>query len=159
MPLRWLLLLLVAALTTLSCLGGVPPLQRVSDRARELNLAARFGQMGVVMEMVEPQVREDYQLRRKLWGGQIRILDVEVTNVSLRDEEHAVVGVSFSWSSVTDSLLRATNVTQEWENRVELGWVLVRETRHGGDVGLFGEMLPEIDRARPDVHRPSRTLR
>jgi hypothetical protein len=155
---RLLLGLLVSVLMS-GCLGGVAPGQRLSDAARELNLAARFGQTAVALERVDPSVRADYQLRRRSWEKELRILDVEVTAISIRDETHATVGVHFSWSSVTDSLLRSTELVQEWENRPAQGWMLVREVRAAGDTGLFGEMLPVEEPPHPDVHRPSRTIR
>lgn len=149
---------LLLALSMSGCLGGVPPGQRLSDAARELNLAARFGQTAVALEHVDPSVRSDYQARRRDWDKELRILDVEVTAISIRDEKHATVGVHFSWSSLSDSLLRSTELLQEWENLPQ-GWMLVREVRVAGDTGLFGEVLPQQEPPHPDVHRPSRTIR
>jgi hypothetical protein len=157
-PMLRSLVALLVSLSVSGCLGGVPPSQRLSDAARELNLAARFGQTAVALEHVEPSVRADYQARRQNWDKELRILDVEVTAISIRDETHATVGVHFSWSSLTDSLLRATELVQEWENRPQ-GWMLVREVRTAGDIGLFGEVLPLREPPHPDVHRPSRTIR
>lgn len=134
------------------------PVQRVTDAARELNLATRFGQVDVAVHHVHPTVQPDFLSRRAEWGKQIRILDVELASIHIEDEEHASVTVEVAWSSVTDSLLRSTKLGQDWEN-VRSGWKLVRERRLSGDAGLFGEALPQLEPSHPDVHRPSRTIR
>ncbi len=139
------------------CFSGASPGQRVSDAARELNLATQFGQMSIALSHVASAVRNDFLQRRAQWGREIRIADVELTGLSVIDEDHALVMVDVGWSPLADSQLRATRLAQEWENLPE-GWKLVRERRVAGDLGIFGEVLEPRNTAHPDVHRPSRTL-
>ena len=61
--------------------------QRVSDAARDLNLAARFGDLEGAAALAAPAVRAEFLARRALWGGEIRILDVELQG--LRVDEAA----------------------------------------------------------------------
>lgn len=138
-------------------LTGVSPLTRVSDAARETNMATRFGQMDLALGHVAAQARPTFIERRAQWGQGVRILEVELSAIHIVDEEHASVVVDVSWTSLTDSLLRSTQLTQEWENQ-KAGWVLTRERRLSGELGLFGEALTNLTPPHPDVHRPSRTL-
>lgn len=133
-------------------------MQRVTDAARELNLATRFGQSEIAVRHVAAAVQTDFLSRRAAWGKSIRVLDLELAGIHLADEDHASVTVDVAWSSVTDSLARSTKLTQEWQSE-RAGWKLVRERRLAGDLGLFGEALPELAPPHPDVHRPSRTIR
>lgn len=133
-------------------------MQRVTDAAREMNLATRFGQVEIAVHHVNKAVQTDFLTRRNAWGKVIRILDIELAGIHVADEDHATVTVDVAWSSVTDSLARATKLTQEWENETA-GWKLVRERRVSGDAGLFGEALVELEAPHPDVHRPSRTIK
>lgn len=139
------------------CFAAATPMQRVSDAARDMNMATRFGQVEVAARHVDRAVQTDFLSRRTQWGKTIRVLDLEIAGIHLVDEDHATVTVEVSWSSVTDSLVRATKLTQEWQNE-RAGWKLVREHRLSGDMGLFGEALPELEPPHADVHRPSRTL-
>jgi hypothetical protein len=150
-------LMLPLALGFVGCMTGVAPLQRVGDVARETNFACRFGQTEIALSHVDPSARQAFLERRALWGQSIRILESDTVAISLIDESHASVVTDVAWSSVTDSLLRATKVQQDWENR-KAGWVLMRERRLSGEPGLFGETLTQLSPPHPDVHRPSRTL-
>lgn len=140
------------------CFASATPAQRVTDAARELNLATRFGQVDIAVHHVHHTLQADFLSRRAQWGKQIRIHDVEFAGIHIANEELASVTVDVAWSSLTDSLLRNTKVQQEWQN-VRKGWKLVRERRLSGDAGLFGEALPQLEPSHPDVHRPSRTIR
>jgi hypothetical protein len=139
------------------CFAGMAPLNRVSDAVRDTNLSSRFGQLDVALRHVEASARPDYLSRRATWGHSIRILEIETAGITLDDEAHATVVIEVAWSSVEDSLLRTTNVRQDWENR-KTGWLLMRERRLSGEPGLFGETLTQLQPPHPDVHRPSRTL-
>lgn len=150
--------LLLPALLIQGCFATATPVQRVTDAAREMNLATRFGQVAVASRHVDMSIQTDFLNRRAQWGKAIRVLDIELSGIHVADEEHATVTVDVAWSSVTDSLARATQLTQEWEY-VSRGWLMVRERRVAGDTGLFGEVLPVLTQAHPDVHEPSRTIR
>jgi hypothetical protein len=154
------MLMALVGLVATGCLGlgSATPVQRVTDASRELNLATRFGQLEVAVPHVDGAARTEFLSRRAQWGKMIRILDVELSGIHVADEEHATTTVDVAWSSVSDSLLRATKLMQEWESK-RAGWLLVRERRLSGDTGLFGEAMPELEAPHPDVHRPTRTIR
>ena len=150
--------ILAVVLVLTGCFASATPMQRVSDAARDLNMATRFGNVEAAIKHVDAAVQSDFLVRRSLWGKAIRVYDVELSGIHLIDEEHASVTVDVSWSSVSDSLARATKLHQEWKSE-QRGWKLVRERRIAGDLGLFGEALPVLEPPHPDVHRPSRTIR
>jgi hypothetical protein len=148
----------LVALAAQGCFATATPVQRVTDAARELNLATRFGQIEIAARHVDAAVQTDFLSRRAQWGKQIRVLDVELAGIHVADEDHATVTVDVAWTSLTDSLARSTKLTQDWESK-RAGWMLVRERRLAGDTGLFGESLPLLAAPHPDVHQPSRTIR
>ncbi len=139
------------------CFATATPMQRVTDAARDMNMATRFGQVDIAARHVDSAVQTDFLSRRAQWGKSIRVLDLELAGTNLVDSEHATVTIDVAWSSVSDSLVRSTKLTQEWQSE-RAGWKLVRERRLAGDIGLFGEPLPQLEPPHPDVHRPSRTL-
>jgi hypothetical protein len=149
---------LLVALALSGCFATASPVQRVTDAAREMNLATRFGQIEIAVRHVDAAVQTEFLTRRSAWGKNVRILDVELAGIHIEDENHATVSVDIAWSSLTDSLARATKLTQDWQNETA-GWKLVRERRSSGDAGLFGEALEELEAPHPDVHKPSRTIR
>jgi hypothetical protein len=147
---------LIVALAT-ACFAPASPVQRVSDAARDLNVATRFGKMDMVVSHVDASVRADFMARRSQWGREIRLVDIDLAGVEIRDETHAVVIVDVSWVPLRDNILRSTRLSQNWEDNGH-GWKLSRETRVAGDHGLFGEVLEIQDGPHPDVHLPSRSI-
>lgn len=131
---------------------------RVNDAAHDLNVATRFGKMELATSYVDPSVRADFIARRSQWGREIRIIDVDLGSVDIRDETHAIVTIEVSWVPLRDDILRTTRITQTWEDKGK-GWNLTREVKAAGDQGLFGEVLEVQDTPHPDVHLPSRTLK
>jgi hypothetical protein len=74
------------------------------------------------------------------------------------EQKEALVEVVVSWMRVDESHLRATRVAQVWREK-NGDWMLTREKRVAGDVGLFGEHV-EVQRAPTrDVQYPTTTLR
>jgi len=150
-----------ACLVTLAmvsgCFAPASPTLRVNDAANALNVATRFGKMELAVSHVDSSVRTDFMARRSQWGKEVRIIDVDLGSIDVRDESHAIVTVDVSWVPLRDNILRSTRVTQNWEDRGQ-GWKLTREVRAAGDLGLFGEILEVQDTPHPDVHLPSRTL-
>ena len=140
-----------------ACFAPASPAQRVSDAARDLNVATRFGKMDMVVSHVDASVRADFMARRSQWGREVRLVDVDLAGVEVRDETHAVVTVDVSWVPLRDNILRSTRLSQIWEDNGH-GWKLTRETRLAGNHGLFGEILEVQDTPHPDVHLPSRNL-
>jgi hypothetical protein len=148
-------ILLVAGLA--GCFAPVSPGQRLNDAARELNVGTRFGKMDFVVVHVDANAQSDFMQCRVQWGKEVRLVDVELVGIQLLDPTHATTTVDVSWVPLRDEILRATRITQNWEDAGR-GWKLVGEHKSSGDPGLFGEVLVLRNQPRPDVHLPSRTL-
>jgi len=152
------LLVAVFILVSLSgCFAPVSPMQRVSDAARDLNVATRFSKMDLVATHVDATFRSDFISRRQLWGRELRIVDLELSGVQIEDNTHGRVLLDVSWVPLSDGILRSTSVEQRWQDDGH-GWKLVNEQRKTGDTGLFGEVLVPANEPHPDIHLPSRTL-
>ena len=152
-----LLLALVLALS--GCMAPVTPATRVTDAARELNLACRFGRMDIALGHTSPGARTQFLERRSTWGRSVRILDVELAALRLKDESNAVIHVDVAWVRDTESSMRSTRVAQMWRDG-DGGWRLVREQRVHGDMGLFGEAVPAPRETQPrDVQFPTHVIR
>ncbi len=151
---------LFAAALTLFVAGCVaPPSQatRATDAARELNLASRFGRMDIALANTAPGARDNFLERRLTWGKQVRIVDVELAGMSMKDEFNAMIQVDVAWVRQDDDTLRATRIAQTW--RDDGGWHLVREQRMAGDLGLFGEQIRMTPVEQRDVQFPTKTIR
>jgi hypothetical protein len=145
-------------LSQVSCLAPQGPASRATDAARELNLAARFGRMDVAVGRTSAGARSSFLERRAEWGKNVRVLDVELAGMAMKNHENALIYVDVAWVRMDEGALRTTRVAQTWRD-ADSGWQLVREQRVAGDVGLFGEY---VERARPahrDVQVPSKTIR
>jgi hypothetical protein len=137
----------------------LPPTQsqRVIDSARELNLATRFGRMDVALGGTAKGARDLFLERRTEWGKNIRIVDVELSGLAMKDEFQATIQVDVSWVRVNDDTLRTTRIAQTWKD--DGGWHLTREQRIAGDLGLFGEPMVLEPAAPRDVQYASKTIR
>lgn len=137
----------------------LPPTQsqRVTDSARELNLATRFGRMDVALGQTAKGARDLFLERRAEWGKNVRIVDIELSGLSMKDEFQASVTVDVSWVRVNDDTLRTTRIVQTWKD--DGGWHLTREQRVAGDLGLFGEPIELVPEAPRDVQYASKTIR
>jgi len=151
-------LLAVCLLPVASCLAPPPASQRATDAARELNLAARFGRMDLAVGRTAPGAREQFIERRAQWGHSLRILDIELAGLSMNESTRALVYVDVAWVRMNEDELRSTRLAQTWHEQ-DHGWLLVREQRVSGDLGLFGEHVTVVQRPLVDVHFPSRTIR
>ena len=152
---------LIAVLLS-GCFAPPPPSQRVAEVAREVNTAARFGRMDVALEHTADGMRGHFSKHREMWGGEIRVLDLELSALSMKDTENATVVVDIQWMRLDEDTLRMTRVEQTWRGATgDHGWTLVRERRVGGDIGLFGERVARLEPAAPrgDVQFPSKTIR
>lgn len=148
----------VAALALAACVTPPPASERVTDAARALNVATRFSRMDVALQSTAPSFRSDFIKRRAGWGDTVRVLDVELAGLNMKDAAHATIQVDVSWNAANSSLLQRTRLEQTWSDEGR-GFVLVRERRLAGDIGLFSEALGVQPDPRPDVHFPSKTLR
>jgi hypothetical protein len=139
-------------------MGPQTPAQRASDAARELNVNSRFGDIAGTVTMTAPSVRSQYLSRRAEWGKLVRVVDVDLGGFQMNDAEHATVLVDFQWTRVDDGTLHTTRVLQEWA-ATEGPWMMVREKRQSGDIGLFGEpMGPTSAPPRPDYQFATRVI-
>jgi hypothetical protein len=145
------------SLALAACAAPIAPSSRVTDAARELNLAARFGRMDIALGLTAENAKSTFVERHATWGDAIRVLDVELSSLAMPDSHSAWLQIDYSWMHIDESSLRKTRVAQLWHDKN--GWQLVREHRIAGDVGLFGERARARVTPRPDVHRPSRTIR
>lgn len=155
-------LLAVCLATIPACMAPRPPSQRVADVARETNLAARFGRMDFALEHTADGAREHFSKRRLDWGNAVRVLDFELSGLRMKDAENAVVMVDIQWMRVDEDTLKVTRVEQSWRGGAEdHGWMLVRERRVSGDLGLFGERVARLDHEKPhgDVQFATKTIR
>jgi hypothetical protein len=147
------------AVTWAGCMHPLPPSERVNEAARNLNVNSRFGDVGGLASMTATSYRDMFLTRRAAWGNMVRVVDVELAGMTMKDGSHASVSVDFSWTRVDQGTLQMTRVMQEWED-AEGGWQLVREKRISGDLGLFGEKLPErAEEPRRDVQFATTVIR
>ena len=121
-------------------MGAMTPRGKLDEAVQETAMASRFGRHDVAMEHVAGASRTGFIKRHKLWGTDVRIVDVEIGGVEKSGSKEAVVLVGFSWFRPNEGTLRATVVRQTWKNDDGTGpWFLVEEERASGDVGLLGE--------------------
>jgi hypothetical protein len=135
-----------------------PPARKISDIARDVNVATRFGRMDVAIEHTAEGHRSEFLRKRADWGKEIRILDVEITKLELKEQDSAEVLVDVGWVRMSEGLLRSTRVKQQWKS-LENDWQLDAEERFSGDIGLLGENVVVLHPEAPrDVHFPVKTL-
>jgi hypothetical protein len=158
-PLRLTVAAALVAWVGVGCLAPATPSRRVTDAARELNYAARFGRMDLAVARTADAARSHFLDRRAQWGRDVRVLDVQMTGLSLDDDgKKALVTVDVAWTRIDEGSLRSTQLAQVWKDQPG-GWKLVRERRVQGDVGLFGEHVEVIKPPSPDVQFASKTIR
>lgn len=151
--------LLVAALAS-SCFPPPSANQQVMEAARELNVHSRFGRLELAATYASPAARAGFLERRATWGEGVRVMDVEIASLTVNDEqEQALVEVLVTWMRMDESSVRATRIAQVWREK-DNDWLLVREKRVAGDVGLFGEATTsEAPAVVRDVQFPTTVLR
>jgi hypothetical protein len=150
---------LLALGVTPACMLHRSSSERLVDAAHKLNVSARFGQLDTAVEQTSRAARATFLERRKSWGGEIRVVDVNIAGMDLLDDEHAEVTVQYAWTRMDEGTLHSTVVKQYWENPKLGGWRMEREQCASGDVGLFGERTPTPGpSARGDVHFATKSL-
>lgn len=128
---------LALAFAVAGCMSPTTPAQRLTDSAIEMNTASRFGRMDVALEHVAADARQEFFKQHASWGRSVRIVDVEIAGMNLREKDEADVFLTVSWQRADEAELRLTHVAQRW--RDDRGWRLRSEERKGGDYGLLGE--------------------
>lgn len=134
--------------------------QRLNYAATDLNDAARFGRMDVAADLTSPDEQGEFAKRRLQWGRNVRVVGVQLAGIEMGDKENADVTVEIAWTRMDEGTLRSTQIRQAWQDQPGAGWVLVKEKRLDGDLGLFGEEVVELPREPVrDVHFPTKTIR
>jgi hypothetical protein len=147
------------ALLLLGCMTHQSSSERLMDAARDLNTAARFGRLDVAAEHASASSRSMFLERRQTWGNDIRVVDVNLTRMDVRDDDHAEIVVQYAWTRMDEGVLRNTGVRQFWTNLEKGGWQLEREQHAAGDYGLFGERAVDNFVHPPgDVHFQTKSL-
>lgn len=155
MPRFWLLVML----SVLSaCMPSQVPAREVSEVARDLNIAARFGRLDLAAEHTSDGHRKRFIESRAEWGTGVRVVDVELAQLNVPDSEKAEVIVDVSWVRIDEGLLRSTRIRQNWQNPGG-GWQLDGEERIAGDFGLLGENVLILRPESHDAHFPTKTIR
>jgi hypothetical protein len=157
---HWIALACFAPAAIAGCASSLSPRMKLDEAVQDMNTAARFGRIDLATERVAGTVRQDFLKRHRLWGADVRIVDVEIGSVEKMTEKEAVLYVSYSWFRPTVGSLRATTVRQTWKNNDGNAdtWALYEEERAGGDVGLLGEppvvvLKPETPKVRFETTR------
>ena len=121
--------------------GCTPPTRadKLTDAAYDMNMATRFGRMDVAMSYIGPKARKQFLDSHASWGRGIRISDLEFAGLDMPKEDEAIVLVHVSWQRVDESTLRTTSIKQKWVDDEKSGWLIVDETRVGGEPGLLGD--------------------
>lgn len=141
------------ALVFTACMGAMTPAQKLDDVVKEANEAARFGRTDLAVEKVAPAARTAFVKRHRMWGGDVRIVDIEYAGVEKMSESEAVILVGFGWFRPAEGMLRTTTVRQTWKNDRGSGpWYLFDEERAGGDLGLLGETVTVVKPEKKNEH-------
>ena len=149
---------LLAVFVLGACMMPPPASEKATDAARELNIAARFGRVDVAAGLAASGARAEFLRKRAAWGGEIRVVDVELAGMTMPDSDHAVFQVDYSWMRMDEDTLRSTRVTQRWSS-LKGSWALESEKRAAGDVGLFGEHVDVLRPARRDAQFATKVIR
>ena len=152
------LLSLACTLFLGACMMPPPASEKATDAARECNVAARFGRIDIAAGLAASGARDGFIKRRALWGGDIRVVDVELGGLSMPDSSHAIFQVDYAWMRTDEDTLRSTRVAQNWSS-TKGGWTLESEKRVAGDVGLFGEHVDVLRPAQHDTQFATKVIR
>lgn len=144
-------LLLGASLV--GCLGPAStPRGKLEDAVQETNIAVRFGRTDIALEHVAMADRDAFLKRHRLWGVELRIVDLEFAGIDKIEAKQATLFVTFAWYRPNEGTMRQTKVKQTWKS--EGGpWFLTDEERADGDVGLLGE--PAVVVLKPTQQKPT----
>ncbi|MCU0656983.1 MAG: hypothetical protein MUF64_17525 [Polyangiaceae bacterium] len=111
--------------------------QRVQEAAYELNVGLRFGHTSMALEKVASQERAEFLKRHRHWNGKLRVVDVDLVGMNVREGE-ADVFVSIQWQRSDLSDVFTSVIQQKWKDHRGT-WLLTSEALAQGDKGLFLE--------------------
>jgi hypothetical protein len=149
---------LLCAFALTACPMPPPASERATDAARESNVAARFGRIDIAVDRTTADFRAEFLRHRAAWGGDVRIIDVELGGLTMPDSDHAVFEVDYAWTRVDEDTLRSTRVTQRWTSS-KGSWVQESEKRSTGDIGLFGEPVEVLRPRQRDAQFATKVIR
>jgi len=121
------------------------------EAARQLTTNLRFGRMELVMEHIAPSEMSTYVTTHKAWGGTIRIAEAEIEGLHLTAKDEATITVRIAWYEASTQELRQTMLRQTWRD-MKGSWLLTAEARADGDLGLFGEKVPNATPVSDEPH-------
>jgi hypothetical protein len=134
--------LMIALLALSSLIAGctltqLSPSARLSESVYQLNDMSRWGQVDMAVAAVSAKYKTLFRARRKEWGENIAIAEVELLFQQMApDKESGVSEVAMSWTEANGVILRKSYITQRWAN--ERGtFRLVEEAIKKGDPSLF----------------------
>ena len=151
-------LTIACALLLGACMMPPPASEKATDAARELNIAARFGRIDIAAGRAASEERAEFIRRRAMWGGEIRVVDVELAGLTMPDSDHAVFQVDYSWMRLNEDTLRSTRISQRCSS-LKGPWALESEQRVAGDVGLFGEHVQVLRPTQRDTQFATKVIR
>ena len=131
-------------LTLGACVPPPGPMEKLTNAAYDMNTATRFGRMDIAASHVVSHAQRDFMARHREWGGDLRIVDVELNGVRLVTPETAAVSLKVSWHRLATSEISTSVVSQKWTSTGD-GWKLTVEGRSGGAPGLFAAPPPELE--------------
>lgn len=143
----WAAFLTIAALAFPACaLPPASPSQRLSEVAHNMSMLTRFGRTASALDFVDPSEKQAFSERRAPWEKEIRLLDVELTELRLLSKEEADIEMTVLWQRPAEADVRETQVTQHWKDGRK-GWKLFSESAKSGDLSL----LPSIKPLKPEA--------
>ncbi|MRG94509.1 hypothetical protein [Polyangium spumosum] len=136
--------LLLVALAASGCMMPQTPTDKLMDAAYDHNTALRFGRMDIAREHVVASAREAWAQRHASWGGRVRVVDLELSDVRMKARDEAEVRVRVEWQRIDEAELRTTELVQKWRNAS--GWRVHAEECASGDTALLDR---PADTAKP----------
>jgi hypothetical protein len=132
------------ALSGCMLIDSISPEVRFSDVVHRVNDEARWGRIDLASQEVALTHRAAFLARHRGWGRDVRVADVDVTNLQLTRDGEAMSLVAYQWIDEGTMELHATTVRQSWKGEGE-GFLLTGETVVGGDAQLLpgAEVLSE----------------
>ncbi|MDI3287069.1 hypothetical protein [Polyangium sp. 15x6] len=128
-------LALLLALAFAGCVMPQSPTDKLMDAAYDHNTALRFGRMDIAREHVALSARDAWAKRHASWGDRVRVVDLELSDVRMKNRDEAEVRVRVEWQRVDEAELRTTELVQRWRNAS--GWHVDTEECAAGDTALL----------------------
>ena len=120
------------ALFALLCSGcGVmytSPTEKLQMSVLRYNDAVRWRNLEAAAEHIQPDKRRAYMDLRRKAGGDLTILDYEISGVRQTEpNKRAEVLVQFTWNRLPSNVVQDTTFKQEWEYGDDKTWWFVKQ--------------------------------